>query len=407
MNTAVPDPFSDRRRWQWLALAAGLGLLLWLLAPILTPFVLSALLAWLGDPLVARIERSGRSRTTAVILVFSLMSLVLILAVLLLIPLVENQVGKFIDWLPRFSAWLTGTAVPWIEQKLDVELAPYVDPSQIVTLLKRHWQEAGGIAATVFGGVSKSGLAILGWVANLALVPVVTFYFMRDWRGMLERVRELLPRPVEPLVSRLAAESDSVLGGFLRGQLSVMIALGIIYGTGLWLVGLDLGILIGLVAGLVSFVPYLGAAVGIGAALIACLVQFGVDWWHLGLVLVVFGVGQTLESFVLTPWLVGDRIGMHPVAVIFALMAGGQLFGFLGLLLALPVAAVVMVVLRYVHQRYTQSRLYGADEGGDAGEGGLPGDPAAAAEAAPAAATTPAAAPANAAAGTTGTPASE
>src|SRR5690606_39971131 len=247
MNTAVPDPFSDRRRWQWLALAAGLGLLLWLLAPILTPFVLSALLAWLGDPLVARIERSGRSRTTAVILVFSLMSLVLILAVLLLIPLVENQVGKFIDWLPRFSAWLTGTAVPWIEQKLDVELAPYVDPSQIVTLLKRHWQEAGGIAATVFGGVSKSGLAILGWVANLALVPVVTFYFMRDWRGMLERVRELLPRPVEPLVSRLAAESDSVLGGFLRGQLSVMIALGIIYGTGLWLVGLDLGILIGLV----------------------------------------------------------------------------------------------------------------------------------------------------------------
>ncbi len=358
---AVPDPFSDRRRWQWLALAAGVAALVWLLAPILTPFVLSALLAWLGDPLVARLERSGRSRTTGVLLVFSLMSSIIVLAVLLLIPLFENQIGKFVDWLPRFGAWLTGTAVPWIEGRFDVELAGYVDPSQVIELLKKHWQEAGGIAATVFGGVSKSGLAILGWVANLALIPVVTFYFLRDWRAMLTRIRELLPRPVEPLVVKLASESDAVLGGFIRGQISVMISLGAIYATGLWAVGLDLGILIGFVAGLVSFVPYLGAVVGIGAAVIATLVQHG-DWMHLLLVLGVFAVGQTLESFVLTPWLVGDKIGLHPVAVIFALMAGGQLFGFLGLLLALPVAAVVMVVLRYAHQRYTESRLYGAHD---------------------------------------------
>ena len=359
--TAVPDPFSDRRRWQWLALAAGLGGLVWLLAPILTPFVLSALLAWLGDPLVARIERSGRSRTTGVVLVFSLMTLVIVLGVLLLVPLVESQVAKLIDWLPRFGAWLTGTAVPWAEQRFNLELAGYIDPSQIIELLKKHWQEAGGIAATVFGGVSKSGLAVLGWIANLALIPVVTFYFLRDWRVMIERVRELLPRPIEPLVSKLSAESDHMLGGFLRGQISVMFALGVIYATGLWMVGLDLGILIGLVAGLVSFVPYLGAVVGIGAAIIATLVQHG-DWMHLLLVLVVFGVGQTLESFLLTPWLVGDRIGLHPVAVIFAIMAGGQLFGFLGVLLALPVAAVVMVVVRYAHERYTHSTLYGADD---------------------------------------------
>jgi len=359
--TDLPDPFSDRRRWQWLALAAGLGVLVWLLGPVLTPFVVSALLAWLGDPLVGRIERAGRSRTTAVVLVFSLMTLAIVLAVLLLIPLIENQVSKFIDWLPRFGAWLTGTAVPWIEGRFSVELAAYVDPSQLIALLKEHWQQAGGIAATVFGGVSKSGLAILGWMANLALIPVVTFYFMRDGWGMLDKVRDLLPRPVEPVVTQLARESDQVLGGFIRGQLSVMIALGVVYATGLTAVGVDLGILIGLVAGLVSFVPYLGAIVGVGAAVIATLVQHG-DLLHLALVLGVFGLGQLLESFWLTPWLVGDKIGLHPVAVIFAIMAGGQLFGFLGVLLALPVAAVVMVVARYGYARYTRSQLYGAEE---------------------------------------------
>lgn len=356
-----PDPFGDRRRWQWLALAAAVGVLVWLLGPVLTPFVIAALLAWLGEPLVARIQRGGRSRTTGVVLVFSLMTAVLVLALLLLIPLIETQLAQLVDWLPRFGAWITGIAVPWVEKRFNLELAAYFDPSQIIELLKQHWQEAGGIAATVFGSVSKSGLALIGWMANLILIPVVAFYFMRDGRDMLRRIRELLPRPIEPVVVRLTRESDEVLGGFIRGQLSVMIALGVIYATGLSLVGVDLGILIGLVAGLVSFVPYLGAFVGVGAAVIATLVQHG-DWMHLLLVLAVFGVGQTLESFLLTPWLVGDRIGLHPVAVIFALMAGGQLFGFLGLLLALPVAAVVMVLLRYVHQSYTHSRLYGAED---------------------------------------------
>lgn len=356
-------PMADRRIWHWLALASALGALLWLLGPILTPFVLSALLAWLGDPLVARLEQSGRSRSTAVILVFSLMSLVLLLGVLLLIPLIETQVSQFVQWLPRFGAWLTGTAVPWIEQRFDLSLAGYVDPSQMIELVKEHWQKAGGIAASVFGGISKSGLAILGWVANLALVPVVTFYFLRDWRPMLARLRELLPRPLEPTVVQLAHESDQVLGGFLRGQISVMLVLGLIYAGGLWAVGVDLGILIGLIAGLVSFVPYLGALIGVGAGVIATLVQHG-DVSHLLLVLLVFGVGQTLESFLLTPWLVGDRIGLHPVAVIFAIMAGGQLFGFLGVLLALPVAAVVRVLLAYAHAQYTRSHVYGAAEPG-------------------------------------------
>lgn len=362
MNTThLPDPFSDRRRWQWLALAVVVGVLVWLLSPILTPFVISALLAWLGEPLVRKIERTGRSRTAAVLLVFTLMTLVLVLAVLLLVPLIESQVSKFIDWLPRFGQWLTGTAVPWAEGRFNLELAGYVDPSQLIELFKEHWRQAGGIAATVMGELSKSGMALVSWLVNLALIPVVTFYFMRDGSAMLAKVRDLLPRPVEPTVTKLAQESDQVLGGFIRGQLSVMIALGTIYAVGLTAVGVDLGILIGLVAGLVSFVPYLGAIVGLGAAVIATLVQHG-DLMHLALVLGVFGLGQLLESFWLTPWLVGDKIGLHPVAVIFAIMAGGQLFGFLGVLLALPVAAVAVVVGRHLHERYTHSKLYGADE---------------------------------------------
>jgi predicted PurR-regulated permease PerM len=176
---------------------------------------------------------------------------------------------------------------------------------------------------------------------------------------MMARLRELLPRPLEPTISAFARESDEVLAAFLRGQLSVMIALGAVYTAGLMLVGLDLAVLIGLLAGLVSFVPYLGIIVGGGAALIAAAVQFQ-DWFHPAMVLLVFVVGQALEGFVLTPWLVGDRVGLHPVAVIFAILAGGQLFGFLGVLLALPVAAVLMVALRHAHGRYLASALYGA-----------------------------------------------
>lgn len=357
----LSNPFSDRRPWQWLVVLLAVGVLVWLLGPVLTPFVISALLAWLGEPLVRKIEGTGRSRTAAVILVFTLMTLVLVLAVLLLIPLIESQVSKFIDWLPRFGDWLTGTAVPWVEARFNVELAGYIDPSQLIELFKEHWRQAGGIAATVMGELSKSGMALVSWLVNLALIPVVTFYFMRDGSAMLARVQELLPRPIEPTVTKLAQESDQVLGGFIRGQLSVMIALGTMYAVGLTAVGLDLGILIGLVAGLVSFVPYLGAIVGLGAAVIATLVQHG-DLLHLALVVGVFSLGQLLEGFWLTPWLVGDKIGLHPVAVIFAIMAGGQLFGFLGVLLALPVAAVAVVVGRYLHERYTHSKLYGADE---------------------------------------------
>jgi predicted PurR-regulated permease PerM len=355
----------DTHKWQLLALTVLIGGLVYLLAPVLTPFAAAALFAYLGDPLVDRLEARKLSRSTAVSIVFLLMTLAVIGTVLLLIPLLRGQIDSFGEKLPAFAEWVQGVALPWVEAQTGFGL-DHLKTDNLVALAKDYWQEAGTAAAQVFGQLSRSSLAVLGFLANLALVPVVTFYLLRDWDILVARIRSLLPRQVEPTVAQLAHEADQVLGSFLRGQLSVMLSLGAIYSLGLWMVGIDLALLIGMLAGLVSFVPYLGMVIGLGAALIAALVQHG-DLFHVVLVCAVFGGGQMLESFLLTPWLVGDKIGMHPVAVIFAIMAGGQLFGFLGVLLALPVAAVVMVVLRFLHARYTESSLY-VDAAGSAGK---------------------------------------
>ncbi|HWU51746.1 MAG TPA: AI-2E family transporter, partial [Tahibacter sp.] len=353
-------------RWQWLVLALVFGGLIYLLAPALTPFAIAALFAYLWDPVVDRLERLGLSRSFSVTLVFLVIGLVLVALVLLVIPFTERQIAKFLDQLPRWLAWIQAEAQPQLEQRFGITL-DFADPNKLIDVLKGHWREAGGIATRVLGKVSSSGLAVIGWVAQLVLIPVVTFYLLRDWDLLVARINELLPRAIEPTVSRLARESDDVLGAFLRGQLSVMLALGTLYAIGLWLVGIDVGPLIGMIAGLISFVPYLGAIVGLGMALIAAVVQYQ-DWTHVFMVLAVFGVGQTIEGYVLVPKLVGDKIGLHPVAVIFAILAGGELFGFLGVLLALPVAAVAMVVLRYLHEKYTASQLYQPVENADAAE---------------------------------------
>lgn len=349
---------TNSRSWQLLALVVLAGGLVWLLAPVLTPFAVAALLAWLGDPLVDRLERRRLSRGAAVTLVFAVMTLATLLAVIALVPLLERQIARLIEKLPQGVAWANGVVLPWLESNLGVGFERF-DPGSLIEMVKAHWQQAGGIASTVLGTVTSSGLAIVGFLGTLALLPVVTFYFMRDWDAMVERVRELLPRHVEPTVSRLARESDQVLAAFLRGQLAVMVLLGLFYSIGLWLVGIDLALLIGMIAGLVSFVPYLGVIVGGGMALVAAAIQYQ-DFLHPLLVLGVFVVGQLLEGFVLTPKIVGDQVGLHPVAVIFAILAGGTLFGFLGVLLALPVAAVGMVVLREAHRQYLASALYGA-----------------------------------------------
>ncbi|HSX64335.1 MAG TPA: AI-2E family transporter [Pseudoxanthomonas sp.] len=357
-----PTPASAvARRWQWLIIAVIAGWLIWLLAPVLTPFALAALLGWLGDPWVDRLQRAGRSRTTSVVLVFALMLLLILLALLILVPMIERQVVTLIDSWPRAQQWLMETAIPWLETRFGIGISEWLDPQRLIELARTHWQQAGGIAATFFGYLSRSGLTFILWIVNIVLVPILTFYFLRDWDLLVERIASVIPRDHIDTVSRLARESDEVLGAFIRGQFMVMLAQGAFYAVGMTAVGLKLGLLIGMIAGLISFVPYLGATIGLLLALIAALVQSGMDWTLLTLVIVVFAAGQLLESYVLTPRIVGDKIGLHPVAVIFAVMAGGQLFGFLGMLLALPGAAVVNVLLRYAHERYRQSRLYAGD----------------------------------------------
>ena len=347
------------KRLQWGLVLAVVVWLLIALGPILTPFVIALLLAWLGDPLVDRVERSGRSRVLGVGLVFTLIILLGTLALLILVPMIERQVRTLLDSLPGIREWIVGSAVPWIEARTGFSLAEWADPQRLFDWAREHWQQAGGAATAFFGYLQRSGFVFITWIVNLVLVPVLTFYFLRNWDALVERVASLIPRDHIDTVTRLARESDERLGGFVRGQFLVMLAQGVFYAVGLQAVGLRLGILVGLIAGLISFVPYLGAAVGAVLMLLAALVQAqGIDWQLLLLGTAVFTAGQLLESYVLTPRLVGDRIGLHPVAVIFAVMAGGQLFGFLGMLIALPVAAVANVLLKFAHERYTASRLY-------------------------------------------------
>ncbi|MFC7521970.1 AI-2E family transporter [Xanthomonas populi] len=353
------------RRLKWVAVSVGVLWVVSLLSPILTPFVLALLLAWLGDPLVDRIERAGRSRNMAVALVFVLALLLFVLALMILVPMIERQIMTLIEALPQMRTWAIGTAIPWLEAKTGVELMGWLDPERLIDWIRSHWEQAGGAARTFFGYVSRSGFAMVTWVVNLALLPILAFYFLRDWCRLVERVAAVIPRAYIGTVSRLAQESNDVLGGFIRGQFLVMLALGVIYASGLSIIGLNLGLLIGIIAGFISFIPYLGATTGIVLALLAAVVQAqGLDLKLLIGVGVVFTVGQLLESYVLTTRIVGDKIGLHPVAVIFAVMAGGQLFGFLGMLLALPVAAVANVLLRYAHEQYTHSDLYAGERAG-------------------------------------------
>ncbi|WP_181302881.1 AI-2E family transporter [Rhodanobacter sp. PCA2] len=347
----------NQRRWQLLVILAVIGFLLWRLSPMLMPFVVAAMLAYFGDPLADRLERMRMSRTLAVSIVFLVLSLLLAGALLLLIPLISHQIENLIQNVPRYVDWAEHTAWPWLQTKLHLDPRTF-DSDRMIATIKEHIGSVGGIAGQVLGKVSRSGLGVVLWLTNLVLIPVVAFYLLRDWDRLVAGIDRVLPRSIEPTIAYLARESDAVLGAFVRGQLLVMLALGVFYGGALSLIaGLSVGVLIGLVAGLLSFVPYLGFITGFGAAIIAALVQYG-DWTHVLIVCAVFIVGQLLEGYVLVPKLVGEKIGLHPVAVIFAVLAGGELFGFIGVLLALPAASVVMVLLRYLVDRYHQSDLY-------------------------------------------------
>lgn len=357
-SKVVASEFISDHRW-WL-LSAAFIYLFYLLEPILTPFLAAAVIAYMLDPLVDRLTEVGigpwtLGRTVASLLVMSGVVLAMIGLLLILIPLLQQQSMLIADRLPLLLDHFHEHIEPWLLSRFDIHLQ--IDASMIQKLISEHWQTAGSVVGDLLLSAGEKGLTLIGIVANICLLPVVLFYFLRDWDHMVAEVGDLVPRNWIDRVSLIGHDIDRVVAEFLRGQLSVMLSLSVFYSLGLWLVGLDMALSIGLIAGLLSFVPYLGFALAFIMAIVLALVQFA-SLTEVVPVLVVFGIGQVVESFILTPILVGDRIGLHPVIVILALMAGGQLFGFAGVLLALPISAAIAVGLRYTKQSYLRSEAY-------------------------------------------------
>ncbi|MGA9699793.1 MAG: AI-2E family transporter, partial [Acinetobacter sp.] len=284
---------------------------------------------------------------------------VLTLAMWYLVPLVWQQLMYARDSIPAGIHWLNYTFLPWVSQTFSVEQME-IDTQQMSTVVMEYIQtnySADSIQAMVLK-VAQSGLNFIQIGGTVVLIPIIAFYFLLDWDRMLDSFRRLIPRPYEKSTLHIVGECHQVLGAFVKGQFLVMFLLGTVYAVGLQVIGLEVGLIIGMVAGLASIIPYLGFAVGIIAAVIATLFQFGIDWMHLALVLVVFMIGQAVEGYILQPFLLGDKIGLSPVAVVFAVLAGAQLAGFLGMLIALPVAAVIVVLLRHARDCYEKSRIY-------------------------------------------------
>ncbi|RKZ84818.1 MAG: AI-2E family transporter [Gammaproteobacteria bacterium] len=331
------------------------GWLFYLLSPVLMPFFIAALLAYLGDPVVDKLESWKLSRTLSVSIVFAVLLLIALAILLIFLPLLFNQIGSLVKRLPDYLELFQSTVIPWLSSVgVPIEI---FDINTFKQALTKYLSEIGQVTSNVLGYMTRSGVVILQWVTTLFLVPVIAFYLLRDWDLFIARFKELLPRRYAKDFVALVVECNEMLAAFIHGQLMVMLALTIIYTIGLTMIGLELGLLIGVISGIVSFVPYLGLIVGISLAGIAAFLQFH-EWLPVLMVVIVFSAAQTLEGTVLTPHFVGERIGLHPVAVLFAVMAGAQLFGFIGVLLALPVAAVAMVLLRHAHQKYLTSELY-------------------------------------------------
>lgn len=341
--------------YPWLWAIAGVCLLVYLLKGILAPFLIAAILAYICNPLVDRLASLKLGRTLATTLVLLLLVGIFALLLLIVAPLLQKEIMLVAQRLPAYVDAARERLEPWLLQHFGLALA--IDMSQLQTMLTEHWKTAGNFVGQALRIVGSHGAAIAGWLASLLLVPVVLFYLLRDWHVLIERIGHLVPRRWFGKFSEIAHEIDLVLAEFLRGQLSVMVIMSAFYACGLWLAGLELALPIGLIAGLLGFVPYLGITTGIVLAVLAAALQFASAAAIIP-VLLVFGIGQVVEGMLLTPLLVGDRIGLHPVAVIFALLAGGQLFGFAGVLLALPAGAAMAVGLRHARQTYLTSDSY-------------------------------------------------
>jgi predicted PurR-regulated permease PerM len=351
---SAPDPRSRAAIGLfWLALGAGIAWLLYLLGPVLTPFLFALILAYIFQKQVAWLSRRGMSRGLAASVVMVLLLVGGVALLLVVVPLIQEQLARLSEGLPRFFEYARVRLEPLARDHLDLDL----DFDHLRALAIEQMPSPQRIAAWVLPSLASGGLAVVGFFVNLMLVPLVLFYFMRDWDEIVASIDELVPRHLHAKVAGIAREIDAVLDEFLRGQVSVMVVMALFYAVALWLVGIDYAVAIGLLTGLTVFIPYVGALFGIVLGSVVALMQFealGPLLW----VWAVFGVGQFLEGYVVVPRLVGDRIGLHPVVVIFALLAFGQLFGFLGVLLALPASAALLVWLRHLRAHYLSSAAY-------------------------------------------------
>ncbi|WP_180063182.1 MULTISPECIES: chloramphenicol efflux transporter CxpE [unclassified Acinetobacter] len=344
---------------------AGIALIIWvlyLLKPVVVPFIGAFLIAYLFSPLVDKLHNIGLPRWLSISLVFIGIGVAIFLAMWFLVPLVWEQLMYAKNNIPSNIHWVNYTFLPWLSETFN--LVPMeIDTEQMSAAIMEYIQtnySADSIQAMLLK-VAQSGLNFIQIGGTIVLIPIIAFYFLLDWERMLENMRRLIPRKYEKSTLTIVGECHEVLGAFVKGQFLVMFLLGVVYAVGLQLVGIEVGIIIGMIAGLASIIPYLGFAVGIISAIVACLFQFGLDWVHLALVLVVFMVGQAIEGYILQPFLLGDKIGLSPVAVVFAVLAGAQLAGLLGMLIALPVAAIIVVLLRHARENYEKSNLYRND----------------------------------------------
>jgi predicted PurR-regulated permease PerM len=346
----------------WLVAAAIVALLLWRLNDILLPFVIGGVVAYIFDPLVNRLQRHGMSRTLATAVVAILTAIIAIGAMTAVAPPLFNQFQEFVTKAPQYVVRLAGRVQPMIEPLRDRLGLPPLSMNQLQTHATQWAGQALTVAGAVAGRVAQRGAAAVDMIALLFLTPVVTFYLLRDWEKLLGAIDGALPLERAETIRQLARQSNAAVAGYLRGQALVCLCLGTIYGVGLTIVGLQFGFVIGMIAGVISFIPFLGTIVGALLALGMALAQFPPDWLSVGKVAVVFLIGHLLEGNLLAPKLVGDRVGLHPVWIMFALLAGGSLFGFVGVLVAVPIAAVVGVLVRHLMKRYHESALYRGDD---------------------------------------------
>jgi len=368
MPAGVPEEMTVVRSWHfWLAGALVFFAFLYLLRGILLPFVAGMAIAYILDPVCDRLERAGCSRTFATAFVTAFFVLTVIVLLLFAIPFLGQQLGDFLTSLPDYAHRLEARLRPYLATLMArYDLSGGVD---LAEMAKGRLGGALGWLGDTLRGVLAQGAALANLLSLVFITPVVTFYLLRDWDLLLKRADSLLPRGHAAVIRAQFAAIDAALSGFARGQSLVCCSMAVYYGIALQIAGLPFGLVVGVMTGLLAFVPYVGASLGALTALTIACAQFD-TWPPVFAIVAIFVAGQVVENNFLTPKLVGDRVGLHPVWIIFALLAGGSLFGFLGLLLAVPMAAAAGVLVRFATARYQLSPLYLGHGGKDGGAGG-------------------------------------